>query len=187
MPARRASSRRAAVSAASSSVDAARVASVVTRMPPAAYGAPAIRAANSSPRSPANTRWVCESTKPGITQRPAASIRSSAAAPARSIGDDATVLDDQRGVADEPERTLAERLVVGDEQADVVDDDRGHREGLAERGLGRRSAVAAVADDPLAADHDVADVGRRRRVDRRRGGVLGRRGPRGGRSRARAW
>ena len=47
-------------------------------MPPAAYGAPAIRAANSSARSPANTRWVWLSTKPGITQRPSASIRSSA-------------------------------------------------------------------------------------------------------------
>ena len=31
---------------------------------------PVIRAANSSARSPANTRWLCESTKPGTTARP---------------------------------------------------------------------------------------------------------------------
>jgi hypothetical protein len=36
-------------------------------------GIPAIRAANSSARSPAKTRWVWLSTKPGITQRPLAS------------------------------------------------------------------------------------------------------------------
>ena len=49
MPARSASRRRAAASARSCSVDAARVAATVSRIPPAAYGAPAIRAANSSP------------------------------------------------------------------------------------------------------------------------------------------
>lgn len=49
---------------------AARVAATVVRMPPAAYGTSAIRAANSSPRSLANTRWVWLSTKPGKTQRP---------------------------------------------------------------------------------------------------------------------
>src|SRR5262245_35966731 len=47
-------------------------------MPPAAYGVPAIRAANSWARSPANTRWECESTKPGITARPPASTSTSA-------------------------------------------------------------------------------------------------------------
>ena len=84
MPARRASSRRAAVSAASSS-------SPRRGSPPSSpgcrrrhRGAPAIRAANSSPRSPAKTRCVWLSTKPGITQRPPASISSSASAPARS-------------------------------------------------------------------------------------------------------
>ena len=66
-------------------VGAARVASVVSGIPPASYGAPAIRAANSSARSPAKIRWVWLSTKPGIAQRPAASRRSSAAAPAGSI------------------------------------------------------------------------------------------------------
>ena len=40
-----------------------------------------MRAANSSPRSPAKTRWVWLSTKPGITQRPAASMQRSAPAP----------------------------------------------------------------------------------------------------------
>ena len=51
-------------------------------MPPAAYGRPAMRAVNSSARSPAKTRCVWLSTKPGTTQRPAASTRPSAAAPA---------------------------------------------------------------------------------------------------------
>ena len=56
-----------------------RVAAMVTLIPPASYGAPAIRAANSAARSPANTRWVWLSTNPGITHRPPASIRWSAA------------------------------------------------------------------------------------------------------------
>ena len=43
-----------------------------------------MRAANSSLRSPAKTRWVWLSTKPGRTHRPAASMRRSAAAPAAS-------------------------------------------------------------------------------------------------------
>src|ERR1700744_1681990 len=47
-------------------------------MPPASYDWPAIRAANSSPRSPANTRWAWEATKPGGTARPLASTISSA-------------------------------------------------------------------------------------------------------------
>ena len=85
MPAPTASARRAAASARSSLSVAARVASVVTVMPDAAYGRPAIRAANSSARSPAKTRCVWLSTKPGITQRPAASSCSSALAPAGSI------------------------------------------------------------------------------------------------------
>ena len=54
-------------------------------MPPAWYGRPAIRAANSADRSPANTRCACESTKPGSTARPAASTTSSAAG-ARAAG-----------------------------------------------------------------------------------------------------
>ena len=42
-------------------------------------------------------------------------------------GHHSAVVDDHRSVPDEPERALAERLVVGDEQADVVDDERAHR------------------------------------------------------------
>ena len=85
------------------------MASVVTRMPPAAYGAPAIRAANSSPRSPANTRCVCESTKPGITHRPVR-VDPLVGRGARALdGGDEAVLDHERGVADEAERALAER------------------------------------------------------------------------------
>src|SRR3954468_20149318 len=127
MPARRASRRRPAASAASSSRVAARVASVVTRMPPAAYGAPAMRAANSSPRSPANTRRVWLSTKPGITQRPPASRGAAPAAAARSPGpagardgDDLAVLAHERSVADQPQRPLTERRVAGDQKPDPV-------------------------------------------------------------------
>ena len=77
-----ASRRRFARSTASG---AARVASTVTRMPPARYGRPAIRAANSALRSPAKTRWACESANPGSTARPLASTTVSAAG-ARDAG-----------------------------------------------------------------------------------------------------
>ena len=77
-----ASRRRLARSAAS---EAARVASTVPRMPPARYGRPAIRAANSALRSPAKTRCACESANPGSTARPAASTTASAAG-ARDAG-----------------------------------------------------------------------------------------------------
>src|SRR5215831_12246903 len=46
---------------------------------------PAIRAANSALRSPSNTRWACESTKPGSTARPPQSAMWSAAG-ARAAG-----------------------------------------------------------------------------------------------------
>ena len=58
IPARTASRRRARASSRSCSALAARVLVTVARIPPAAYGAPAIRATNSSERSPANTRCV---------------------------------------------------------------------------------------------------------------------------------
>src|SRR5215468_10184478 len=63
---------------------AARVAATVVAMPPAWYAVPAIRAANSALRSPANTRWACESTKPGRTARPPQSAISSAAGACRA-------------------------------------------------------------------------------------------------------
>ena len=50
--------------------DAARVASVVTLIPPPSYGSPAIRAVNSSARSPANTRWVWRVDEPRQHARP---------------------------------------------------------------------------------------------------------------------
>ena len=61
-----------ALSVASS---AARVAATVVAIPPAAYGWPLIRAANSADRSPANTRCAWLSTKPGITLAPPKSTR----------------------------------------------------------------------------------------------------------------
>ena len=77
-----------------------------------------MRAANSSARSPANTRWPWESTKPGISARPSASIRS----PLVALGDlrpdpgDLAGLEQDRGVAQRPQLG-----VVGDERADVGD------------------------------------------------------------------
>src|ERR1039458_8834440 len=58
---------------------AERVAATVADVPPASESVPAILAVNSSTRSPAKTRCVCESTNPGTTHRPAASSTSSAA------------------------------------------------------------------------------------------------------------
>ena len=58
---------------------AARVAATVTPMPPPSYGWPVMRAANSVLRSPAKTRWLCESTKPGMITRPPTSMLLSAA------------------------------------------------------------------------------------------------------------
>ena len=80
------------------------MASIVTLMPPASYGAPAMRAANSAERSPANTRWVWLSTNPGITQRPPTSIRSSAAGAAPGAhGDDAIPVEHDVGVGQLPD------------------------------------------------------------------------------------
>ena len=123
--------------------EAARVASVVTRIPPAAYGAPAIRAANSSPRSPANTRCVWLSTKPGMTQRPPASMRSSACAPGALDRGDAAVLDARARRRGRPERAFAELGVVGDQQADVVDDQRAHRDAPRASSAPRRARACA--------------------------------------------
>jgi hypothetical protein len=65
--------------AASASSLAARVAATVVRMPPAEYGSPRIRAANSRERSPAKTRCAWLSTNPGMTAAPATSTSASAA------------------------------------------------------------------------------------------------------------
>ncbi len=75
-----ASRRRArAIAAASSAASGvASVARVVTAIPPperavSRYGIPLQRRANSPARSPAKTRCVCESTRPGVTSAPPAS------------------------------------------------------------------------------------------------------------------
>ena len=126
IPAASASAWRARASASSSSSGAARVASVVTAIPPASYGAPAIRAANSSARSPAKIRWVWLSTKPGITQRPPASRCSSRVGAGALDRDHRLVLDHERRVAHDPERPLAELGIVRDQEPDVVDRQRAH-------------------------------------------------------------
>src|SRR6266511_3606500 len=78
VPWRNASAASRATLARSTSSGAARVAATVVRMPPALYGVPAIRAANSTDRSPAKTRCAWLSTKPGSTARPPRSSRPSA-------------------------------------------------------------------------------------------------------------
>ena len=80
---------------------AARVAATVVRMPPAAYDSPAIRAANSSARSPAKTRWLWLSTKPG-QHRAAAGIDQLVGCGRvgrRADPGDPAALDDERRVA----------------------------------------------------------------------------------------
>jgi hypothetical protein len=72
--------------ARSSSSDAARVAATVRRMPPATYGWPAMRAANSSARSPAKTRCVWLSTNPGMTARPSASTTTAETSARERVG-----------------------------------------------------------------------------------------------------
>ena len=92
VPWRRISATSRETFAVSCSSVASRVAATVVRMPPAEYGVPVIRAANSSARSPANTRCECESTNPGITARPPRSIALSAAGASRRGPTHATVL-----------------------------------------------------------------------------------------------
>ena len=96
---------------------AARVAATVVRMPPAAYGVPAMRAANSGARSPAKTRWEWESTNPGMTARPPASTWTSAAGASAAGPTQATrsPVEDDRGVGDDAEESssaLAGSLVT---------------------------------------------------------------------------
>ena len=162
--ARSASRRRAAASAASSRSTRARVAATVDRMPPAEYGCPAIRAANSSERSPANTRWVWLSTKPGITQRPPASMRSIGGDAAPLDRDDDAGVDDDRRVADDAERALAERRIVRHEQTDVVDDERHDSRHASRTAWPSSAATSIVTWAPSRtisrpSDHHVRDVG----------------------------
>ena len=138
-----------------------------------------MRAVNSSARSPAKTRWVWLSTKPGMTQRPPASMRSSAAAPAAVT---ATTRPSSSTTARHRAPARADRRrgwVVGDEQADAVDHGGGHAlqtSWTADASAARTATpeVLAVADDPTAADHDVADVGRAGGEDHRVDEVVGR-------------
>ena len=149
---------------------AARVAATVVRIPPAAYGSPAIRAANSCARSPAKTRWLWLSTKPGSTARPPASTTSSAAGASAAGPTQATRLPSTTSAAslDRAEQVVGVR-VVGDELADV-----GEQAWSWPQRPDRRVELAADLDLVAAAEHDptvahhLHDVGRgggeRRRV-----------------------
>ena len=132
-------------------------------MPPAAYGAPAIRAANSSPRSPAKTRCVWLSTKPGMTQRPPASMRVAPAPPPAATATTRSSSNTSAASRD----GLAELRVVRDEQADVVD----HRASGSCRER-PRAARAATSIDTCAPSRTIQRpptmTSRRRRRRRRR-------------------
>ena len=77
-------------------------------------------------------------------------------------GDHAISLEHQARVADDPQRPLAQRGVVGHQQADVVDRQRAHAGSLEiaslELGGHVETEVSAVADDEPASDHHVAHV-----------------------------
>ena len=97
---------------------AARVASTVERMPPPAramdsYVAPSSRISNSPARCPPYTRWVWQSTRPGVTHRPPRScssrtpVRRSAGSDAmRSHPADRPALGDDRAVGDAGPRAV---------------------------------------------------------------------------------
>ena len=72
-------------------------------------------------------------------------------------------LEDEGRVAHDPQRTLAQRRVVGDQQADVVDRQRAHHGSMAiacaELGGHVEIEMDAVADDEPASDDHVANVG----------------------------
>ena len=170
MPARRPSSRRAAAS--DRSVASRRRPGRVDRHVDAAR---LVRATGHAGRelrrrSPANTRCVWLSTKPGITHRPPASIRRSAAgAPPVPTRDDRRRRRTRRGRRGgcRAHRRHPRRIggVVRDQHADVVDHGGRHTASTARRQLAGdvETDVRAVAHDHLTADDDVVDVGRRGR------------------------
>ena len=93
--------------------------------PPAAYGPPAIRAANSSAAvagehemgvavDEARDHAAAVGVEPLVGRRAGAARSRATRSPSITT----------RGVAHDPERPVAERRVVRDEQADVVDDER---------------------------------------------------------------
>ena len=120
MPARRASARRAAAAASSSSSDAARVASIVTLMPPASYGAPAIRAANSDDA-------VAGEHEVGVAVDEAGDHAGAAGVDALVAGRRRPGADGEHAAAVDHDVGVAELTVGGvrHEQADAVDDRRG--------------------------------------------------------------
>ena len=134
--------------------------------------APAIRAANSAERSPANTRCAWLSTNPGNDRcAPPQSTRCVGGGRLRARPDpgDAAVLDDHRGVGDDAERRpVALRRVVGDEFADVGVRERSsalHRSRLSPQpalaDVRERDVVCRSATTVPAVDDHVGDVGRR--------------------------
>ena len=150
---------------------AARVAATVVRMPPPVYGAPAIRAANSAARSPANTRCAWESTKPGNTAAPPTSSALSAAG-ARADG--------PTQATRSPSETTAPRRAACRARGrwwsaprSRSSTNRASRRCTATDRRGQLAAAASgqpggptVAHHHAAVDHHVPHVGRRRREHR---------------------
>ena len=133
-------------------------------MPPPVYGSPAMRAANSAARSPANTRWLWLSTKPGITAAPrgveplVGGGRVRGRADPRDPASPTTIAASRR--------IVAQLRIVGGQLADVRDQERHVIASRSSRATSTRD-VPPVADDLPAVGHDVGDVGGGRGEDAR--------------------
>src|SRR5699024_877425 len=167
-----ASSRR--FSASRSSV-ASRVAATVVAMPPAEYGRPAIRAANSAVRSPSNTRCVWLSTQPGNAARPPTSTRRSAAGAAAAAPTQAKRVPSSTTAASGSVPTSGSFVVnspipvsnvltavhLQHAPSSTVPQRRHLR--CQYRGRGTDTSMYAVGNHLFARNHDVAYIGSRRR------------------------
>ena len=144
----------------------------MVRIPPAAYGSPAIRAANSAARSPAKTRWAWQSTKPGMH---GAAAEVDALVGGRGVDRAAdpghpAVVDDQRGVRRRPSEPSPCGRVVGDQldrcrsAACCSSGSSASDRRVQHRGPRRRAGACPPPDDDPAADDHVVRRPRSRRT-----------------------
>ena len=148
-----------------------------------------MRAANSSARSPAKTRWVWLSTKPGITQRPRG-VEPLVRRPHRGLDRrDALALDHQRRIATSPSgpSPRAGSQVTSSPMRSI--DERAHAATAAIASLSSRATSSRTwrpsRTTSAAVDDHVAHVGRGRGEDDGGEGVARGGSRRGARRRAR--
>ena len=167
MPARSASSRRAAASARSSSVVAARVA-VDRDADPARRVRRARHPRGELLGAVAGEHQVRVAVDEAGDHAAAAGVDPLVGGRARRLDRrDPPALDHERGVADNAERPVPERRIVRDEQADVVDDQRAHGAPPIAGQLARdveRDVPPSRTIEPAADDHVAARRRRRRRT-----------------------